>query len=163
VEARSEGHGKGSEFIVRLPILKSPAPQVRALPSHPGTTAAHRILVADDNTNTVTGLALLLGMMGHQVHTARDGLEAVKVAAAFRPELILLDIGMPRLNGYDACRRIRAEPWGQGMVIAALTGWGQDQDKEKSRAAGFDQHLVKPIDSAELERLLDGLQHETGE
>src|SRR5207245_1858461 len=93
-------------------------------------------------------------LMGCEVRTARDGLAGVTAAEQFRPDLILLDIGMPRLNGYDACRRIRELPWGKDIVIAALTGWGQDEDKRRSQEAGFDGHLVKPVEPAALEELL---------
>ena len=104
-----------------------------------------------DAANT---LATMLQIMGHEVRAAYDGLEAVALAAAFRPDVILLDIGMPKLNGYDTCRRIREQPWGQGMVIVALTGWGQDEDKRRSQEAGFDHHLVKPVEPEALRRLL---------
>jgi PAS domain S-box-containing protein len=160
VEAHSEGVGQGSEFIIRLPIFRSSTPESR-VPGHAegtsGAPARHRVLIADDNADAAASLSMLIEMMGHEVRTARDGLEAVEAAAAFRPELILLDIGMPRLNGYDACRRIRAESWGRDIVIAALTGWGQDEDKRQSRAAGFTRHLVKPVDPAVLEPLLAAL------
>src|SRR5262249_58929769 len=88
--------------------------------------------------------------------TAHDGLEAVEAAKKFRPDVALLDIGLPKLNGYDACRSIRAQPWGEGMVLIALTGWGQEEDKRRSKEAGFNFHLVKPVDLADLEKLLAG-------
>ena len=100
-------------------------------------------------------MALLLQLLGHEVRTAGDGLAAVEVAEQFRPEVVLMDVGMPRLNGLDATRRIRAQPWGQGMTIIALTGWGQEGDRERSRAAGCDGHLVKPVNLPDLEKLLD--------
>jgi CheY-like chemotaxis protein len=115
------------------------------------------VLVVDDNLDGAASLAALIEILGHEVRTAHDGLEAVAVAEAFRPGLILLDIGMPLMNGYDACRSIRQAPWGQGIVIAALTGWGQDEDKRQSKAAGFDHHLVKPVDPVVVEELLAGL------
>ena len=99
----------------------------------------------------------MLKIMGSEVRTAYDGLQAVDVAAAFRPDVILLDIGMPKLNGYEACRRIREQPWGEKAVIIALTGWGQDEDKRRSQEAGFTHHMVKPVDPAALEKLLAGL------
>jgi CheY-like chemotaxis protein len=118
------------------------------------TPAARRVLVADDNEDSASSMALLLQLKGHEVRTAQDGLEAVAVAADFRPDVILLDIGMPGLDGYEACRRIRQEPWGQRIVIAALTGWGRPEDRERSREAGFTQHLVKPVTPETLEKLL---------
>jgi CheY-like chemotaxis protein len=95
--------------------------------------------------------------MGNETQTAHDGYEALDVAAAFRPDLVMLDIGMPRLSGYDTARRIREQPWGRGMVLVALTGWGQEEDRRKSKDAGFDSHLVKPIEPGAMERLLAGL------
>src|SRR5258707_14726742 len=99
---------------------------------------------------------MLLKMTGHDTRAAHDGLEAVEAAKKFRPDVVLLDIGLPKLNGYDACRSIRAQPWSEGMVLIALTGWGQEQDKFRSKEAGFDFHLVKPVDLADLEKLLAG-------
>ena len=120
-----------------------------------GRTGPRRILVADDNADSAASMALLLEILGNEVRTACDGLEAVEVATAFRPDVILMDIGMPRLDGYDACRRIREQPWGQAVVLIALTGWGQDEDVRKSRDAGFNHHLVKPVEPAMLEKLLE--------
>jgi signal transduction histidine kinase/ActR/RegA family two-component response regulator len=153
VEAHSEGLGRGSEFIVRLPVLDAPHAE------RPAATAAHaaptrrKILIVDDNRDSAMSLALLLGQLGHETRQAYDGLDAIRAAEEFRPNLILLDIGLPHLNGYDVCRRIRTQPWGD-MMIVALTGWGQDEDRQKSREAGFDHHLVKPIGYAALMQLL---------
>ncbi|HKH47267.1 MAG TPA: response regulator [Thermoanaerobaculia bacterium] len=119
-----------------------------------GRAAPRRILVADDNADSASSMALLLEILGNEVRTAFDGLEAVEVAAAFRPDVILLDIGMPRLDGYDACRRIREQPWGRDVVLIALTGWSQEEDVRQSRDAGFDHHLVKPVEPATLEKVL---------
>jgi CheY-like chemotaxis protein len=113
-----------------------------------------RILVVDDNVDAAQSLAMMLEIAGHATHLAFDGAEAVDVAGAVRPEVILMDIGMPRLNGYDACRRIRSEPWGGGILMVALTGWGQTDDQLRSEEAGFDHHLVKPVEPAALEALL---------
>jgi CheY-like chemotaxis protein len=99
----------------------------------------------------------MLRLMGNESKTAHDGIEALDIAAAFRPDLILLDIGMPRLNGYETARRIRQQPWGKDVVLVALTGWGQDDDRQKSRDAGFDSHIVKPIQMETLEELLRAL------
>jgi PAS domain S-box-containing protein len=161
VEARSDGPGKGSEFLVRLPTLaEQPASQPPASEDLGNLmlAPARRILVADDNTDVVESLALLLRVNGHEVETARDGLEAVELAARFRPDLVLMDIGMPKLDGYAACRRIRQSPWGKDLVIIALTGWGQDDDRRKAEEAGFNARLVKPVEPSALLRLLTGSQ-----
>ena len=113
-----------------------------------------RILVVDDNRDAAESLAMMLSLMGNESKTAYDGLEALEVAATFRPDLILLDIGMPKLNGYDTARQIRQQPWGKHAVLVALTGWGQDDDRRKSLDAGFDSHMVKPIELPALEKLL---------
>ena len=160
VEACSEGHGRGSEFVVRLlaasaSVDEVETPSARPVPIQPPTR--HRILVADDNVDSAATLTMLLEIMGNEVRTSYDGMEALAVAEAFRPDLILLDIGMPKLNGYEACRRIREQPWGKATVLIALTGWGQDEDKRLSREAGFDHHIVKPADLSDLEKLLAGL------
>ncbi len=154
VEARSEGPGKGSEFIIRVPAVRSAAdsPAEAGRPERPVTR--HRVLVVDDHADAADSLAEMLRLMGHEVRTARDGLDGVSAAADFMPDVILLDIGMPKLNGYDACRRIREQPGGKDAVIVALTGWGQDEDKRRSREAGFDGHLIKPVEPAALEKLL---------
>ncbi len=153
--AHSEGLGRGSEFVVRLPVLseesKADPPPEPAAERH---TMARRILVVDDNRDSATSLAMLLQMTGHDTQTAYDGLEAVEQAEAYRPDVILLDIGLPEMNGYDACREIRRQPWGKEVVVIALTGWGQDDDRRKSKDAGFNAHLVKPVDYAALLKLL---------
>jgi CheY-like chemotaxis protein len=113
-----------------------------------------RVLVADDNADAAESLAMLLSLMGNEVRTAADGLEAVEVAAEFRPDVAVLDIGMPRLDGNAAARRIRAEPWGRGMTLIALTGWGQEDDRRRTAEAGFDLHLTKPVDPSTLDALL---------
>ena len=108
----------------------------------------------DDNRDAAASLAMTLELVGHDTRTAHDGLEAVEAAEKFRPDVVLLDIGLPKLNGYDACRRIREQPWGQNMVIVALTGWGQEEDRRRSKDAGFDGHLIKPVDYAALMKVL---------
>ena len=112
----------------------------------------------DDLPDTADSLTLMLELMGHHIRTAHDGLEAVQMAERFRPDVVLLDIGLPKLNGYEAARRIREQPWGQQMVLVAVTGWGQEEDKRRSQEAGFNSHLVKPVEPAALERLLAGLK-----
>jgi PAS domain S-box-containing protein len=156
VEARSAGIGQGSEFVVRLPLLSGPAPSLSREPSSvkPVTTVPRRILVVDDNQDSADSLATLLRLTGHEVHIAHDGLEALERAAALQPEVILLDIGLPRLNGYDAARRIRGQQPHRPPTLVALTGWGQEEDRRRTKEAGFDAHLVKPVDFAALTKLL---------
>lgn len=155
VEAKSEGLGKGSEFIVKLPAAVVQAEDLdRIDPAQAANGAGRRVLIADDNEDAATSLAMLLNMSGHEARTAPDGLEALTIGAAFAPEVILLDIGMPKLNGYDTARRIREQPWGVRIVLVALTGRAQDEDRRRSHEAGFDFHLVKPVDPAALEKLL---------
>lgn len=155
VSAFSQGLGRGSEFVVRLPLMAG-TPQALAEQgvSAPETMRALRVLVIDDNRDSAKTLSELLDVLGNETRTAFDGEAGVEAAQAFRPELILLDIGMPKLNGYDAARRIRAQPWGRSMVLVALTGWGQEEDRSKSREAGFNHHLVKPVDFDELMQIL---------
>jgi signal transduction histidine kinase len=155
IEARSEGSGRGAEFIVRLPGVEPGAAAPVAAPAQERPcTRLQRILVADDNRDAAESLARLLRLAGHDVRIAYDGQQAVDLAEVFRPAVALLDLGMPRLSGYDAARRIRERPFGRGVMLVALTGWGQPQDKRRSEDAGFDHHLVKPVDPAVLDRLL---------
>jgi PAS domain S-box-containing protein len=159
VEAFSAGQGLGSEFVVRLPILIEE--QRVKTPKSVGEqtlTSNHRILIVDDNRDAAASLAVLLKITGNETQTVHDGLEAVAAAATFRPDVVMLDIGLPKLNGYDACRRIREQPWGKNMVLIALTGWGLDEDRRQSKDAGFDHHMVKPVDFAALMSLLAELQ-----
>jgi PAS domain S-box-containing protein len=157
LEARSEGPGMGSEFAVRLPLRSAPfvdppSPSIHEAPSVP--SQALRVLVADDNADAAGSLSTILKMSGHNVRTAYDGEEAMQIAETFHPNVALLDIGMPHLDGYQVCRRLRCQPFGRNMLIVALTGWGQAEDKQRSQEAGFDQHLVKPADIRSLEQLL---------
>lgn len=157
VQAASPGEGKGSVFTVRLPALAAAPPQV-PLPrddddlrrSGPG----RRILVVDDNRDSAESMAQMLSLLGNEVALAHDGLEAVERAEAFLPQVVLMDVGMPRLNGLDATRRIREQPWGVGMKVIALTGWGQEGDRLLSKDAGCDGHLVKPVELSDLQRML---------
>jgi PAS domain S-box-containing protein len=165
VEARSDGPGQGSEFVVRLPAAEeTPAPKAARSSGQdePAFVTKRRILIADDNQDSADSLAILLNNMGHEVSAAYDGVQAVEAAEAFRPEVALLDIGMPGLNGYDACRRIREQQWGQEMFLIALTGWGQEEDRRRTEEAGFNHHLVKPLDPAVLMKLLAFLSSEPG-
>jgi signal transduction histidine kinase len=159
ITAHSEGRGRGSEFVVRLPILAAETVvAVAGSPTIDGAPAsARRILVVDDNPDAAGSLAELLRMTGNETHVANDGLAAIEAADRLRPEVILLDIGLPKLNGYDVCRRIRAHLWGRQVAMVALTGWGQEEDRNRSREAGFDGHLVKPVDYRALMELLDSL------
>ncbi len=158
VEVRSEGRHRGSEFIVRLPLQDMASASSPSNHEPPVTTtpkAQRKVLIVDDNQDAARLLSLIVKMLGNEVRVAGNGEEALKVAAEFVPEVILMDIGMPRMNGYEAARRIRQEPWGRSMMLVALTGWGQDEDKQKTREAGFDVHLVKPAEPAELQILLE--------
>jgi PAS domain S-box-containing protein len=157
VTAESAGLGKGSTFRVRLPALDTHPEGVaeEAPRAGPGANGpGRRVLVVDDNQDSATSLALMLRLMGNEVQTAHDGVEALALAEAFRPQLILMDVGMPKLNGYEAARRIRAQPWGRSVTIIALTGWGQEGDRARSQEAGCDGHLVKPVNLPDLEKLL---------
>ena len=154
VEARSEGVGQGCTFVVRLPVLERKSTAGRPQTDATQPAPKGRILIVDDNRDGAASLAMLLTVMGNDTRTAHDGLEGVELAEAFRPDLIVLDIGLPKLNGFDTCRRIRERPWAKDTLIVAATGWGQDDDRRRSKEAGFDHHLVKPVDAAELNRLL---------
>lgn len=118
------------------------------------TTTRHRVLVVDDNQDGAESMTFLLQSMGQEVTTAHDGLEAVERAESFRPRIVLMDIGLPKLNGYEAAKRIRDMPGGGEIVMVALTGWGQDEDRRRSQEAGFDHHWVKPVDLQKLRELL---------
>ncbi len=164
VEAKSEGLGKGSEFVVRLPVVVDASkPQELGGEVEQSVTSSHRILVVDDSRDGANILSKMLRIMGNDTRTAYDGQEAVDMAGEFRPDVILLDIGLPRLNGYEACRRIREQSWGKGIVMIAVTGWGQDDDRRRSHEAGFDHHMVKPVDPQSLMKMLVGLQTAKGE
>jgi PAS domain S-box-containing protein len=161
VDARSHGTNLGSTFTVKLPILEdlslephktNPADQTRA------TDRKRRVLVVDDNKAAADMLSMVVKMLGHEVRTAGDGQQALQIAAEFRPDVVLMDLGMPRMNGYEAAQRMRREPWGRQLMLVALTGWGHDEDKRRSLDCGFDHHLVKPADPAELQVLFSRLE-----
>jgi CheY-like chemotaxis protein/two-component sensor histidine kinase len=166
VSASSEGPGLGSEFLIRLPLSiertssrdaeGAPSGTAAALPKPPQAVRApqRRILVADDNADARESLATLLCLSGHEVYRAEDGSDALATAERCRPDVALLDIGMPRANGYEVARHLRGQPWGRGMVLIALTGWGQESDRRRSHEAGFDNHLTKPVDPHALDELL---------
>jgi PAS domain S-box-containing protein len=157
VEAHSAGPGQGSEFLVRLPLHASAAPAPAPRPEVTGaeSAGARRVLIVDDNRDGADTLAEMLRLMGYEADTAYDGVEGVARAEALRPEVLVLDLGMPRLDGYGACRAVRASEWGRDMAVIALSGWGQAADKERAAQAGFDSHLVKPIAPDSLVRCID--------
>jgi len=157
IEAHSDGIGHGSEFVICLPALGDMILPVATEPAPDRPSQARRVLIVDDNRDAASSLALVLKLTGHTTRTGFDGEQAVAMAATFRPDVLLLDIGLPKMNGYDACREIRQQPHGKEILMVALTGWGNEEDQIKSRAAGFDHHLMKPVDHAVLARLLADL------
>ncbi len=159
VAVHSDGPGKGSEFVVSLPVatdIKCDGPQGTARGDQASALVPRRMLVVDDNRDAADSLGMLLGMMGHEVHTAHDGLEAVEAAAALQPDVILLDIGLPKMNGYEVARRIREQEGDTEIVLIALTGWGQAEDRRRSKEAGFDHHLTKPVAFDALQMVIEG-------
>ena len=159
VDAHSDGLGRGSEFVVRLPtatVASAPVstPTIREVPV---PVRGRRILVVDDSEDGAEFLALLLQVSGHETRQAHDGPEAIEAAEQFRPDAVLLDIGLPKMNGYEVCRRLREQAWGRDLVLIALTGWGQEEDLRRSREAGFNAHLLKPVDHVALMELLASL------
>jgi PAS domain S-box-containing protein len=158
IRARSPGEGQGTEFEVRLPALPSPAVAPPPASEAPAGAAPARIrlLLADDSPDVRRSIALMLELEGHEVHLATDGVQAVEMAERVQPELVLMDIGMPRMNGYEAARRIRALPGGAAMRLVALTGWGQEEDRRLAADAGFDEHWTKPIEFETLRRIVAG-------
>ena len=160
VEVRSEGHGRGSQFLVRMPLVPDDTPS-QAVPG-PATSAApatspRRVLVVDDNRDAADSLSMILANRGHDVRVAYDGLEAVGAAIAFDPDVILMDIGLPKLYGYEAAQRIR-KARGNGVLLVAITGWGQEEDRRRARESGFDFHLTKPVDPEAIAQLIDEAQ-----
>jgi signal transduction histidine kinase/CheY-like chemotaxis protein len=156
VEAHSAGAGLGSEFVVSLPLSASALASADRADAPPAQFAASglRVLVADDNMDVVDSLSMLLEISGHDVKTARNGAEAFEVAQAFQPQAMLIDIAMPLIDGHELCRRIRATPWGRDALMIAASGWGQATDRHLSEQAGFDHHLVKPVDFDAVDALL---------
>jgi len=162
IEARSEGPGQGSEFRVRLPAAPTHALDAAIATSERTFAHARKVLVVDDNRDAASSLAAFVQLMGHVVRVAHDGEEAIRLCDEFRPHTILLDLGMPGVDGYEACRRIRSTPAGKNMRVIAVTGWGQEEDRRKAVLAGFDMHLVKPVNPDALAELLhDARAHET--
>ena len=154
VRAFSEGLGKGSRFTVRLPIVAAPVAVLDVVPLPTEHSPGQRVLVVDDNSDAATSLALLLEMEDCEVRTAADGEEALEQVETFKPEIIFMDLAMPRLDGVAATQRIRALPQCQRVRIVALTGWGQATDRQRTRAAGMDHHLIKPVSLDDLRSVL---------
>ena len=155
IEVHSAGEEQGSEFVVHLPIISKPAltaaPVSRVTPE---SLSQRRILIVDDNRDSADSLAMLFEITGNQTYLAHDGVEALESIEKYHPEVVLLDIGLPKLDGHEVCRRVREQPWGKDIRIIALTGWGQEEDRRKSEEAGFNGHLVKPVDYDKLLALL---------
>jgi CheY-like chemotaxis protein len=156
VTAHSDGVDRGSRFVVRLPRVVRETREVKDEPATraPEGVVRKRVLVVDDNVDAAESLQLWLEMAGHEVQIAADGPRALVAAESLRPEVVLLDLGMPGMNGFEVARRIRAAPWGRKMVLVALTGWGQEEDRRQTREAGFDHHLTKPVPPDEIEELI---------
>ena len=159
IEAHSEGLGKGSVFSVWLPItLETELPGSASRPHEaaPGerSTANCRVLLVDDNRDVARSMARLIRLLGHDIRVAFDGPEAVQIGGEFKPDVVLMDIGLPKLNGYDAAREMRSTPWGEKMTLVAVTGWGREIDMRRSHESGFDRHLTKPVEPDVLEALL---------
>ncbi len=159
VTAHSDGQGKGSEFIVRLPALSQKQPVTVAKTAREegeslGAVPQRRILVVDDNVDAAESLAMLLRTEGHDVRVAHDGPAALAAIDADPPDLVFLDIGMPVMSGYEVAQRLRQRPGLQNLQLVAMTGWGQEEDRRRSQEAGFDQHLVKPVELDVLRKLL---------
>ena len=154
VNVQSGGPGHGTEFTVRLPVSTQAPRAAPPAAAGPVRAAGRRVLIVDDSEDGAESLAMLLEFGGHETYKAHDGLAALEAVERLRPDAVLLDIGLPRLNGYEVCRRIRQASWGKRMTLVALTGWGQDEDRDRSRDAGFDAHMVKPVDFDALLALL---------
>jgi two-component system, sensor histidine kinase len=167
VEAHSPGLGKGSEFVIHLPrsvVSSVPPDPPREVPvSAPGTGLPCRIVVADDNRDAADSLAMLLQVQGYEVTVGYNGAEALQIIRAAAPQVAILDIGMPDMTGYEVAARIRAQEWGRSICLIAVTGWGQENDKARAASAGFDHHLTKPVDSVDVERVLQAAFQAQGE
>jgi len=156
IAASSDGIGRGTVFTVRIPLSGSMPEAAGLAPASTQNAPRRRVLLADDNVDFANSLASLLTAHGHDVRVVHDGAEALRVAAEFLPECAFLDIGMPKVHGYEVARRLKASPATADCVLVAVTGWGQEDDRRRARDAGFDRHLVKPIDPEQLEAILAG-------
>jgi len=155
VEASSDGPGRGSEFVVRLPLDVGRSDRVPADRTAPTATfGARRVLVVDDNRDAADSLGILLKLLGADVHVVYSGMDALDALTTYRPAVVLLDIGMPGMDGHEVARRIRETQDSQDVILIALTGWGQEEDRQRSRSAGFDYHLIKPADINAVQTLL---------
>ena len=157
VEAHSDGLGQGSEFVVRLPVFEHQQPAANSTARPAPLPSAHRVLIVDDNRDAADSLEMMLRIRGNHVRTAYDGVEAVRIADEFHPDVVLLDLGLPKMNGYDTARALRSTLGGDKVALIAVTGWGQEEDRRRSKDAGFDHHLVKPVGPEALLRLLASL------
>jgi CheY-like chemotaxis protein len=160
VAAFSNGPGAGSEFVIRLPLSSSADAPADSTQADKPPAAGLRIVIVDDNADAADSLAMVLELEGHQVRTASDGVAGLAVIAEFAPQAVILDIGLPLLNGYEVARRVRNDYPDAGIRLIAVTGWGQQQDKQTAVEAGFDHHFTKPVDPSELQRVLSGHQTE---
>lgn len=157
VSAGANPAGQGSEFLVKLPLMTIPNANESSTSSSTDPTTGEaplRILVVDDNRDSAETLSMLLELMGNEITVAYDGEQALALANEIKPDVMLLDIGLPKIDGYDVARRIRQEPWGSNPILVAITGWGQTEDKDLSRESGFDHHLVKPVDHDHLLKII---------
>jgi CheY-like chemotaxis protein len=155
IEASSAGTGKGSVFTVRLPLSYSRKEEQGGRHAAGPRTRTRRVLLADDNVDFVSSLGELLASHGHEVRVAHDGAEALRIVEEFVPEVAFVDIGMPKVHGYEVARRLRANAATASCILVAVTGWGQENDRKRARDAGFDRHLVKPVDPGEIESILE--------
>jgi signal transduction histidine kinase/ActR/RegA family two-component response regulator len=158
IRVTSAGPNQGSEFLLTFPVIAADG-SVEHASGRESPASGRRILVADDNADAAAAMAEILGVIGHDVRTAEDGLQAIEIAECFRPDLILLDIGMPRLDGYETCKRLRQRAWGRDIPIYAVTGWGQPSDRRRTREAGFNAHLVKPVSIEAIKELIARSDH----
>jgi two-component system CheB/CheR fusion protein len=154
VEAFSEGPGRGSEFVIRLAVAEEAAPERADVPAVPAGPRPGRVLVVDDNVDAADSLCLLLEVTGHTTRQAHDGPSAIELATSFQPDVVLLDIGLPGLDGYEVARRMRRQAVTAGSLIVAISGYGQQEDRVKAREAGFDHHLTKPVVFGDLQAIL---------
>jgi CheY-like chemotaxis protein len=157
IDAHSAGPGKGSEFVVKMPLIAAPELDLPAAADHdrkPRPAISRRVLVVDDNMDAALSLAMLFEGEGHYVCTTRDGASALEIARTFRPEIVLLDIGLPRMDGYEVAKRLREQPETRDTFLIALTGYGQEEDRRRTAQAGFNAHLTKPADPVVLLQLL---------
>lgn len=157
VAARSDGVDKGSEFVVRLPLDRRKDLRIREPAPAPDISGVERVLVVDDNRDAADTLGALLNLLGVTVCTANDGEAALEAIDAFHPSIVVLDLGMPGMDGYEVARRVRERPGGRDIALIALTGWGQEKDRDLTEKAGFDRHLVKPVDIGTMQAVLASL------